>query len=427
MAGVLDLGGSERKFFGRHVVRASFLLAIFGWGVGFYGPPVYLHSVIERTGWSLGFVSGTVTIHFLFGAFVIANLPSLYKRFGLPRVTSCGVLALALGVLGWALAAQQWHLVVSALLTGAGWVTMGAAALNAIVSPWFVRTRPAALSTAYNGASIGGVIMSPLWAMLIDYFSFTVAAVLICSVMVCVVLVLSHTVFSKTPDQLGQAPDGDAPGSAVAADLDPRTVRPLSGAALWSDRAFLTLAAGMALGLFAQIGLIAHLFSVLVPTLGERMAGFAMALATACAIGGRILIGRKMPADADRRLVTSLSYGVQLAGSLILLASAGENIFLLAIGIVLFGAGIGNATSLPPLIAQKEFAREDVQRVVSLIVAIGQATYAFAPAGFGLLRSFAPYLLGFPAAGTAALFVAAALFQGLAIACFLMGRQRPAA
>ena len=40
---------------------------------------------------------------------------------------------------------------------------MGAAAINAIVSPWFVRTRPAALSMAYNGASIGGVIFSPLW------------------------------------------------------------------------------------------------------------------------------------------------------------------------------------------------------------------------------------------------------------------------
>ena len=52
---------------------------------------------------------------------------------------------------------------------------------------------------------------------------------------------------------------------------------------------------------------------------------------------------------------------------------------------MLFGAGIGNATSLPPLIAQSEFAR-DVARV-PLIVAIAQAAYAFAPAIFGALRS----------------------------------------
>ena len=36
-------------------------------------------------------------------------------------------------------------------------VIIGAAAINAIVAPWFVRRRPAALSAAYNGASVGGV------------------------------------------------------------------------------------------------------------------------------------------------------------------------------------------------------------------------------------------------------------------------------
>ena len=47
---------------------------------------------------------------------------------------------------------------------------------------------------------------------------------------------------------------------------------------------------------------------------------------------------------------------------------------------LLFGAGIGNTTSLPPLIAQVEFVTEDVARVIALIVAVAQGTYAFAPA-----------------------------------------------
>lgn len=38
----------------------------------------------------------------------------------------------------------------------------------------------------------------------------------------------------------------------------------LLGALLWRNRAFLDLASGMALGLFAQIGLLAHLYSLLV-------------------------------------------------------------------------------------------------------------------------------------------------------------------
>jgi hypothetical protein len=51
---------------------------------------------------------------------------------------------------------------------------------------------------------------------------------------------------------------------------------------------------------------------------------------------------------------------------------------LILVGVALFGSGIGNATSLPPPIAQAEFAKEDVPRLVALIVASAQATYAFA-------------------------------------------------
>lgn len=52
------------------------------------------------------------------------------------------------------------------------------------------------------------------------------------------------------------------------------------------DRKFLTLPAGMMLGLFAQIGLLAHLFSLLVPVLGEGLTGIAMDGATLAAILG---------------------------------------------------------------------------------------------------------------------------------------------
>ena len=404
-------------FFGWRVVWAAFVLAIFGWGVGFYGPPVFLHAVIERTGWPLTLVSSAVTLHFLFGAAVVANLPGLYRRLGVPAVTNAGAVLLAIGVLGWALAAAPWQLFAASLLSGAGWVAMGAAALNAIITPWFSRRRPAALSSAYNGASIGGVILSPLWVLLIAQAGFATAAILVGAVMVVLIWMLSTSVFAKTPEALGQTPDGDHSSAAPSSGGAPAEPA-LPGSALWHDPAFLTLALGMAFGLFAQIGLIAHLFSILVPAFGAQGAGFAMGLATACAIAGRTLVGWLMPAGLDRRLVAAASYAVQLTGSLIFIAAAGESLTLLLLGVVLFGAGIGNATSLPPLIAQAEFAKQDVQRVVSLIVAVGQASYAFAPAVFGLLRG-----LDFGSGSATPFFAVAAGVQLLTIGCFLAGRR----
>ena len=140
----------RQPFFGWVVVWAAFVTAIFGWGVGFYGPPVFLKAVQDAHGWSVSLVSAAVTLHFLFGAVVVASLPRLHRRFGLPAVTTTGAASLAVGVLGWSLAREPWQLFLATALSGGGWVTLGAAAINAMVSPWFVRRRPAALSTAYT-------------------------------------------------------------------------------------------------------------------------------------------------------------------------------------------------------------------------------------------------------------------------------------
>lgn len=405
-------------FYGWRVVGAAFILAVFGLGIGFHGPAIYLHAVHERTGWPLALISTAVTVHFLVGAVVVANLPALYRRFGVAAVTKAGAILLAVGVFGWATAAAPWQLFVATLFSGAGWVTMGVAAINAIVAPWFNRARPTALAMAYNGGNLGGVIFSPLWAAAIGAIGFPAAAAAIGIVMAVTMWIVADLAFSRTPQQMRLLPDGDAPGEPKTS-VTSSAARPLPRSLLWRDLKFLTLAAGMALGLFAQIGLIVHLFSLLVPALGATQAGLAMGLITIMAIIGRLLISWAMPADTDRRLIASASYAVQIIGCVAFIAADGASVPLLLLGVVLFGIGFGNGTWLPPLIAQVEFVGEDVPRAVALMVAMSQATYAFAPVVFGMIREFAA-----PAAGAApGFFVVAGIVQGLAICAFLAGRR----
>ena len=106
--------------------------------------------------------------------------------------------------------------------------------------------------------------------------------------------ILADLVFSRSPQQMGLIADGDQPGMPAAA-VTSSAARALAGLSLWRDRQFLTLSAGMALGLFAQIGLIVHLYSLLVPALGASQAGLAMGLVTGMAIAGRSLLSRIMP------------------------------------------------------------------------------------------------------------------------------------
>ena len=61
------------SFYGWRVVAAAFVLATFGWGIGFFGPPVFLSTIQATKGWSLSLVSTAITLHFLVGAGVGAG------------------------------------------------------------------------------------------------------------------------------------------------------------------------------------------------------------------------------------------------------------------------------------------------------------------------------------------------------------------
>ncbi|WP_434652395.1 MFS transporter [Pseudomonas sp. R3-56] len=404
---------TNTRFFGKTVLACTFVLAIIGWGIGFYGPPIYMQAVMDRTGWPIAQVSTAVTLHFLSGTIVIANLPRLYARFGIPAITLLGTVVLGIGVNIWAQASELWLLYAGAVCSGIGWVTLGAAAVNSLIAPWYVKERPKALGKAYNGASMGGVIFSPLWVLLIERFGFATAALVISVVAVLLIGAFALLVFNKSPRSLGQHPDN-------ADQPDPEPTSP--SAAPWTamqtlrSASFRTLAAGMSLGLFAQIGLIAHLYSILVGRMGAHDASFAMGLATASAMGGRYVAARLMIQGMNRRQLACLGYAIQMLGTLMLLG-LDLHPTVAWIAVVLIGSGIGNATSLPPLIAQTEFSREQTARVIALMVAISQATYAFAPAFFGLVRS------AFTDSNhaIAAVVAGAVIVQALAIVSFYQG------
>lgn len=408
-------------FFGWRVVAGSFVVAVFSWGIGFYGPPIYMETIHASRGWPIALISTAITVHFLLGALVVANLARLHRAFGLAAVTRAGAVATGLGLIGWAWAQEPWQLFAATLLSASGWATTSGAALNAMVSPWFVRRRPAALSMAFNGASMGGVVFSPLWVLLISRLGFQWAAIVVAASATGVLWVVASRLLTRTPAEMGLCADGDS-GAEKSASLKGVTAAEALRSA-WRDWRFRTLAATASLGLFAQIGLVTQLFSLLVPALGEAGAGGAMGFATASAIGGRALLGLFLHPQTDRRIAASANVGLQACGSLALILAAGHSIPLLLAGCFLFGLGLGNVTSLPPLVAQAEFQPQDVQRVVALVTAVSQGTYAFAPAAFGLLRHAEQAIgLGLAPGSAPLVFAAALTIQLCSAGAALLGR-----
>jgi len=368
----------EKHFIGWSVAWAAFTLAVLAWGIGFYGPSVFLQTLHASRGWSISEISAATTFHFLLGALLVAYLPEIHRRFGIAATTLGGAILMAVGLIGWSGSREPWQLFLAAIPSAAGWAATSGAALNAIISRWFEHDRPKAMGVAFNGASVGGILFVPLWLFLIDRLGFQTAAQAISIVAIGVIGWLSVRYFKLSPVSLGLGPDGKAVPAPVA-----KPGPGLTRSEIVRIPGFITLSGAFALGLFAQIGLLSHLIARLTPDVGEASAGLLLSLSTVCAVIGRTLTGWWI-GDHDRRIAAAINFAVQIIGVLLLIL--GNGWLVLALGCIVFGLGIGNVVSLPPLIAQKEFDREDVVAVVALIVAINQAVFAFAPAIVGVFR-----------------------------------------
>ena len=361
------------------VVAAAFLVAMFGFGLGFYGPGIYLVALKARHGWSTGELSSAITMYYVFGAGLLFFLVGpLFDRWGARIVVTIGTVAMACGVAALTLLTRPWQIYAAFGVMSLGWATMSGAAINIIVAPWFDRRRGLALSWAMNGASAGGVVIAPLLVLLTSRFGFAVgldsAAALMLAVLLPVVMLMLRP---KHPDEHDMADFRSAsmkPHPSAAASTNEGLEFRL-GAVLRS-RAFLMTSVPFALALTAQVGLLTHQVAFLSPTIGTIAAGWAVSLTTFAAVAGRIATGFILD-RFNRRAVASLNFIVQAFGVGVLAASTEKS--ALYLGCLLFGVGVGNATSLPGLIVQQEFSKSHFARIVSLIVAINQFSFAFGP------------------------------------------------
>jgi MFS family permease len=372
-----------RYFPGWNVVGATFVMALFSFGLGFYGLSVHVATLQRLHGWSAAAVSAPVTVYYVAGALLTVWIGDLFGRFGPRAVVIGGSFTMAAGLAALGRVTQPWQLYPTFLLMSMGWGAMSGAAINIILAPWFQRRRGLAVSLAFNGATLGGVLIAPALIFLIEGIGFTRALSAAGLVLLSVMLPLAAGVMRRGPATLGLGPDGD-PLSTVAGS---------SGAGASLSRAdalrtwrFWSVSAPFALGLAAQVGVLTHLVSLVTPALGSGGAARAVSATTAAAVVGRLLTGSVID-RVNRRQAASATLVVQIAG-LGLLAWA-PSASLVYAGCALFGLGVGNLTTLPGLIVAVEWPRERFSALVALVVAINQFTFAFGPSLVGVLRDWA--------------------------------------
>lgn len=397
-------------FYGWWIVVACLLMAVVGWSLGTFGMGVYILVLTEQRGFSIGAVSLAATLGYLVSAACLITVGTTTARLGPKPVVATGAILMGLAVAALAFCEQVWQVFAIFIILGVGRSCLSPTAISTTLAPWFERHQGRAVSLALLGASVGGMIGTPLLLGGMAVFSSQTVFLLAGASAVIVLLPVVLFVLKTRPQDIGLLPDGEvhvegAPAKAIA---------------LWSKRGamatrqFRTQTAAFALALLVQSGFLAHHVPMVAPSMGAYGASMAVSLAAVAAFIGRILLAR----FADRVDLRLTSGGVfVVAGFSLGAMSWTDTPTGLLITSICYGLTVGNITSLSPIIARREFGAAAFGAVYGVAASAIAVASALGPALYGILRdavgNYSPALL------------IAALLNFVAALIIVWGGRRP--
>ena len=350
-------------------ILACFVAAVFGWGFGFSGASVYLAELQRLHGWSSALIASALTCYYLIGAVCLAWVHAALRRLGPFGLLAAATAMLGVGATLFTRSQQLWEMFTAAVPMAIGWAGCTMSAVPSVLALYFHEQRGLAISLALNGASAAGFTVAPILVQASQRLGVGTAVPLVAFAMLALMLPLLA---------IGLRGAQNA-GRAVT-----QTNLALSAREAIRSWRFWSVALPFALALAAQVGLIVHLVSFLLPQLGASGAAMALALTSVAAMSGRLALATVIDRLNQRRTAAT-SFCSQAAGVVLMIVFPAQPWALYA-GCIIFGLSVGNVITIPALIVQREFPTSAFGLVIGLSTAFGQFTFALSPALLGLVR-----------------------------------------
>jgi hypothetical protein len=265
---------------------------------------------------------------------------------------------------------HAWQLFGAAAVMALGWAACTTTAITTGLAMYFERQRGLAISLALNGASAAGFTVGPVLVVLSQRIGVGNTVPLTALALLTVVLPAIWFGLREPPQ-----PSFPPTESDNARFIDWRIP------ATWR---FWSLALPFALALSAQVGLLVHLVSLLLPHIGADGAATGLAVTSMAAMSGRLALATVID-RLPHRLASAASFTAQAGGLSLMLLFLDQPAALYA-GCIVFGLSVGNVITFPALIAQREFPACAFGPVIGLNTAVCQFSFALAPAVLGIIR-----------------------------------------
>jgi MFS family permease len=403
----------SRLYYGWIVVIACNFVAMITWGVAIFNQGVFAAHYIAIYDWPLWFMSlGPVIFHIWAGIAGIA-VGQLVDRYG-PRyvlVSGAFLLSAALAVFGGV--SEPWHYFAAFFILSTGFACIHTITIGKIVARWFVRHRTRAMASSTIGAGIGGALLVPVNAAVIEEYGALNAAAVLAGITLATIIPTALFVIRDGPETMGLEPDGTEPAkpSTIRDDRASSDTRHWTMSAAMGTSAFWGLSICFALGMVAQSAYLFHQVPFLQSQLGLVGASWVVTVTTIAGIAGRaafIGIGDRL--NPNQWMVAV--FAVQAIGFSTLAVSAES--MALVVGSALFGLTMGVAVTLQPLVTAYIFGRTTFGRIYGPIyfsIRMGAA------AGPGLVGFGVTIAGGYPMVwtGLAMILVSAGLLVPIAV------------
>jgi predicted MFS family arabinose efflux permease len=263
------------------------------------------------------------------------------------------------------------------------WSCLSSTGLSSTLLPWFDRRQGLAMTLALTGASVGGMVLVPILVTLVQRHGFPFATAAVSLALLAIGLPLVWLVIGGRPTPAQVVVELGRDGAATEAGEGVRQSK------VWTRQEVLrvpllwTLMVPFALALAAQVGFLVHQISLLEPYLGESQAALTVSATTVAALLGRIAIG-VLSDRVNLRRLSAVNIGAQ--GAALAVMAAWPSPTALVAASLVFGLGVGNLITFPPLLAREEFGQRSFGTVFGLVGAATQAGVALGPGLMGLLH-----------------------------------------
>ena len=404
----------EQIYYGWKIVAALLFLLTFTSGLSFYNHAIYLNALATQSNFDVSTASTAVSIFFLTGGVMGLFVARWVQEYD-PRICiTAGAIISFMSLSLLAYVSTVWQLFLVYAFFGTGFSASSLIPATTLVTKWFHRRRAMALSVASTGLSLGGVILTPLSAVMVESLGFKIAAPLIGVIFLVGVVPVAWMYLRESPESMGLHVDGDLPESIdESVTSDPPQV--IEGGITFKEARRRKFFWGVSLAyiflMAAQVGGIAHQYGLARELLTEAETAIAVAILPVFSIIGRLIGGWIVDRMSIRKFAISMM--ILQAASLSLLAG-GFGIFTLFLGLASFGATVGNLLMLQPLLIADAFGVKDYARIFSVSNLMSSWGTAMGPGVLGFVYATSGSLYQLP------YFVAAGA-GALGIVLFLMG------